>query len=118
MRAQLVRVALAGSGALSVSVIETDRLFANLLGSGTLTLAGKALNAQVSTEGSGTVAGRALITTALTLSANSAGQTEISAVKAATIQAGGNGDVTIFGSPACTVANVGGGEVSCGQPAQ
>ncbi len=117
MRAQLVRVALAGSGTLSVLAVETDRLFANLLGSGSLTLVGKALNAQVSTEGSGTIAGSGLIATALTLSASSAGQTEISAVKATTIQASGDGDVTIFGSPACTVANVGGGEVICGNPA-
>ena len=117
MRAQLVRLALAGSGTLSVSAIETDRLFANLLGSGTLTMGGKTLNAQVSTEGSGTVVGRGLVATALTLSASSAGQTEISVLKAATIQASGDGDVIIFGSPACTVANVGGGEVICGKPA-
>ncbi len=114
MRAQLVRLALAGSGALSVSAIETDRLFANLLGSGTMSMAGKVLNAQISTEGSGTLAGRGLMTTALTLSASSAGQTEVSVSKAATVQASGDGDIIIIGSPACTVANVGGGEVLCG----
>ncbi len=116
MRAQVVRLALAGSGALTVTSIETDRLFANMLGSGTMTLSGKVLNAQISTEGSGTIAGSALMTGALTLSASSAGQTELSASKAATIQASGDGDVIISGTPACIVANVGGGEVKCGQP--
>lgn len=114
MRAQLVRLALGGSGAVSVTQIETDRLFAVLRGSGTLTMGGKVLNAQVSTEGSGTIAGGGLIATALTLSANSAGQTTFSATKAATIQASGSGDVIIMGTPACTVANAGGGEVLCG----
>jgi hypothetical protein len=118
MRAQLVRVALSGSGTLSVSAIETDRLFANLLGSGTITMAGTALNAQVSTEGSGSIIAGGLKSTALTLSANSAGQTEMAVSKAATVQASGSGDVTITGSPACTVAKVGSGEVTCGTVAK
>lgn len=114
MRAQSVRLSLAGSGELKVNGLETDRLTATMLGSGTLTLGGKAQTAKVVSEGSGTIKAETLIVGNLDLESRSAGLASIGASKTAKVLSGGSGGITIIGKPACAVTSVGAGEVICG----
>ena len=114
MRAQSVRLGLSGSGELAVGMIETDRLAGTLLGSGTLSLSGKAQAAEITTEGSGTLRAHSLFVGALVLTSSSAGPSGITATKTAKVQSTGSGDVTIFGKPACSVTGLGAGQVICG----
>ncbi len=114
IRAQTAKLGLSGSGSMTVVSLDTDKLSATLLGSGRMTLTGKAALGQISTEGSGSFVAPTLRVDALTLSANSSGNTSIAGGKTATVQSAGSGDVTISGRPACTVSRVGAGEVNCG----
>jgi hypothetical protein len=115
MRAQVVKLGLAGSGQLSVAQLETDRLFASMVGSGTMTLTGKAAIGRLSTEGSGTLNGKALKVDNLDLISNSAGPSHFVGGKTAKVTSTGAGEIEVSGTPACTVNATGSGLVSCGR---
>jgi hypothetical protein len=86
-----------------------------LLGSGIVTLAGKAATGLMTSEGTGNIAALALKVGTLDLTSSSAGTTQVSAGRAAKVTSTGAGDVTIGGTPACTVKSAGAGQVVCGK---
>jgi Putative auto-transporter adhesin, head GIN domain len=115
MRAQVVRLGVVGSGKLTVAAIDTDKLTASLLGSGIVTLAGKAATGLITSEGTGNIVASSLTVGVLDVSASSAGTAQVTAGRTAKVNSTGAGDITIMGSPACSVKSAGAGRVICGK---
>jgi hypothetical protein len=107
LRGRETLLSLTGAGALAVRNIATDNLILRSNGNGTLTLAGRALNAAANVSGGGTVEASALAVQNL----------RITTVGTAEVTASGNSGVTVTGNPRCTVRNVSGGTVLCGRQA-
>jgi hypothetical protein len=80
----------------------------------TYNLAGTVATLNATVRGAGTFDGAKLAVSDLKLTSESAGAMTLSVKRAANVNMSGNGTVTILGSPACTVKNVGSGTVSCG----
>ncbi len=114
MRSQMVKVGLSGGGQLAVRQIETDRLFATILGNGTMSLAGKAATGQMNADGAGSYDAVALRVDALELSTSSAGNVRVAAGRSAKVVSTGTGEVIVSGTPACTVNAAGAGQIHCG----
>lgn len=111
-----VALNLRGPGKLSVSEIAADRLTLVVIGTGQVKLAGRAKAADARVSGAGLVDTTALAVTDLVVNAEGAGDQRYSAVRTASVTARGVGTVRVAGKPACTVRNLGAGNVSCGQP--
>ncbi len=114
LRAQTARIGVSGSGRVSIGKVDTDKLFAQLRGTGTLEMAGKAAIGQLMTEGAGTINALGLSVDALEISANSSGNLTVAARRTAKIVSTSAGDVRVDGESACTVTAVGSGQVFCG----
>jgi len=109
-----VNLGLGGSGRLTVGSVDADNLVVDLLGSGRITLAGRAKQMHAVVKGSGDLAGGGLAADDLQLASDTAGNVTLGSARSAKIVATGQGDVTIGGTPACTVDNKGAGRVRCG----
>lgn len=109
-----VDLALGGNGRMSVGAVDVDNLIVDLLGSGRITLAGHAKQMHASVKGSGELIATGLAADDLQLGADTAGTVALGSARSAKIVATGPGDVTIGGTPACTVDNKGAGRVRCG----
>jgi hypothetical protein len=109
-----VGLALGGNGRMSVGAVDVDNLIVDLLGSGRITIAGHAKQMHATVKGSGDVIGADLTADDLQLGTDTAGTVTIGRARSAKIVATGPGDVTIGGTPACTVDNKGAGRVRCG----
>lgn len=110
-----VALTLRGPGSLTVANIAADRLTLAATGTGRVQLAGRAKTADMRVAGAGLVDASALTVTDLTANAEGAGDQRYSAVRTASVTARGVGTVSVAGTPACTVRNLGAGNVSCGQ---
>ena len=117
LKAQQLDLRVTGSGALSASGIAADQLSTTLLGSGSMTLAGKAASAQLMTSGPGTIAAAPLAVRALTVRLDGTGQTTATASATAEVTSTGLGQVTVYGHAACTVKALAGGPIDCGKQA-
>ncbi len=115
MRSQVIRLGVVGSGKLVVTALETDKLFATLLGSGIVTLAGKAGTGLLSSEGTGNIVATPLTVQALEVKSSSAGTVQVTGGRTAKITSTGAGEVSVAGDPACSVQSSGAGQVTCGQ---
>lgn len=115
MKGQKVDLALNGSGALSVGAITADLLNARIVGTGQMTLAGKAQRALVVVTGAGSVTATDLIAGDLTARTDGPGRLDLAARYTANITSTGLGIVTVAGSPSCTVRAAAGGPVRCGK---
>jgi hypothetical protein len=114
MKGLRVAVVVEGSGSLSVTNVQADRMDIGVVGTGTVTLAGKARNAIVTGRGAGSVKGSALSVADLAVTWESAGDATLAAVRTAKVTSTGTGNVLVSGKPACTVSNGGNGQVTCG----
>ncbi|MGN6269113.1 MAG: GIN domain-containing protein [Sphingomonas sp.] len=117
MKGQKVDLALNGSGSLTVGAITADQLVARIVGTGQMTLAGKAQRAQVIVTGAGSVEASDLIAGDLTVRSDGPGRLDLAARYTANIMTTGLGPVTVAGSPSCTVRAAAGGPVRCGRQA-
>ena len=102
--------------AAEVEVVKAhaDRLSVAMIGNGTMTLAGKAKQAQMTLSGAGVVDTGKLAVDDLISDSEGAGDHIFNAVKTAAITARGVGKAVVLGRPACTVRNLGSGSVTCG----
>ncbi len=107
-------LSLTGSGTLSVAAVDADALFLGLLGSGKITLGGRARQLRATVQGSGDFDGRGFKADDAHVTAATAGTIVLGVVRSAKIRATGQGNVEILGSPACTIEELGAGEVRCG----
>ena len=117
-RGQRLDVSLTGSGSLAAPTIDADQLFATVLGSGTMTLGGRAARARLTTSGTASIAATPLVVNDLAVRLDGNGAIDAQARYTATVTATGLGAVTVYGKPACTVSAGAGGPVSCGKLAQ
>jgi len=109
-----VTIGLRGPGRVSVDAIDADRLSVAMIGNGTMTLAGKAKQGQMTLSGAGVVDAGKLAIDDLVSDSEGAGDHILNAVKTAAITTRGVGKTVVLGRPACTVRNLGSGTVSCG----
>lgn len=114
VKAMRFDAALSGSGRLAIGSVEADRLNVQLLGSGGISLAGKAKLFKAAVSGQGALDAAKLATDDAEVSADTSGAIALGVRRSAKIASSGAGDVTIAGSPACTVTGLGAGRVSCG----
>jgi hypothetical protein len=108
-------ISLIGSGRAAIRALESDNLFVNMLGSGTMNLSGKTKTLRAELHGAASLDAAGLVAADAQLFADSAGDIKLAVSRAVTVQATGAGDVTISGSPACTVKISGSGQVRCGR---
>ena len=109
-----VTIGLRGPGRVSVDAIDADRLSVAMIGNGTMTLAGKAKQGQMTLSGAGVVDAGKLAVDDLVSDSEGAGDHILNAVKTAAVTTRGVGKTVVLGRPACTVRNLGSGTVSCG----
>lgn len=114
-RGQRLDLAMSGSGTLDAPAIDADQLFVSVLGSGTMTLGGRAAIVRLTTSGTAGITASALDARDLTVRLDGSGAITASARYTAGINASGLGSVTVYGSPACTVNRNAQGPVSCGK---
>jgi len=105
-------LSLTGDGSIDVATIDARRIDARLIGSGRLTLAGQAGDAQFLVNGAATVDAAALTTDALLVQAQGTGTGRYRARYTAEITALGSGMVTVDGSPRCRTQ--GSATIRCG----
>lgn len=103
-----------GSGQIRIGQVTTDQLDVVAQGSGQVTLGGKALTGRITSNGTGRIDALGLTVTNADIRASSAGETSVTAGRSAKIVATGAGGVTVGGTPACTVSQLGAGIVMCG----
>jgi hypothetical protein len=108
-------LAVGGSGSLSVHALDADNLVVGLVGSGRIALGGHARQMRATIQGSGDLDAARLRADNLLLGADTAGTIIFGSARTAKVTATGAGDVTIGGTPACTVDHKGAGSVRCGR---
>jgi len=114
-RTMQLDVTVVGSGGAHIAGIETDSLRANLLGSGSLELSGRAKTFRSELHGSGNLDAAQLKVDDATIVGDSSGEAKVAVVRSAKVTARGSGGVEIVGTPACTVTSLGAGRVICGK---
>lgn len=114
-RAMRFDIAVAGSGRVAIGHVEADRLDLGLLGSGTIAVGGKVKSLQATIQGSGNLDAARLTAEDATINADTAGTIDVGVKRAAKVEATGQGDTRIIGTPACTVNALGSGRVACGK---
>jgi hypothetical protein len=108
-------LSVSGSGKLSVARLDADNLVVGLLGSGRISAAGSAKQLKATIQGSGDFDAPGLRTDDAQIYADTAGTISVAASRTAKVKATGFGDVTVIGTPACTVEALGSGRVRCGR---
>jgi hypothetical protein len=114
-RAMRFDAALSGNGRLGISAVDVDRLNLQLLGAGSIAIGGKAKTLRAAITGHGGLEAAGLVADDAELTADTSGPVTLAVRRAAKIGASGAGDVTITGTPGCTVKATGTGRVSCGK---
>lgn len=107
-------VSLRGPGRIIVKSLVADNAQVAMIGSGEMTLGGVVKSLNILTSGAGSLDARALPVADLVVSSEGSGELSLTASKQARVTARGIGTVTVEGKAACTVTNVGSGQVRCG----
>jgi len=103
-----------GSGALKATGVSADNLSLGLIGSGRIEIAGTARRLRADFQGSGDVAGQALVVAQdATIATTTAGTVALTVNGPVTVNANGLGAVAIFGRPVCTLRGTGEADVRC-----
>jgi len=114
MAATRVDLGVTGTGALSVDEASAEQVNATVIGSGTISVGGRAGKARLVTNGPGTIDAAALSAGELFVSLDGSGETRAAARYAAEVASTGMGRVSVAGNPKCTVRAAAGGPVTCG----
>lgn len=102
-----------GAGRAKIARIDVDQLTVGINGVGSATLAGKAKQARIRSQGEGEIDAAALAADDADVSLIGAGEIRLTANRSARNVLKGSGRIVIEGSPSCTGANEGSGEVIC-----
>ena len=108
-------LSLSGSGRISAGTILADNLGLGIVGSGRMTVGGRAKQLRATVQGSGDLAAANLRADDATLVAETSGSVTVAVVRSAKVTASGAGDVVVLGTPSCTVQARGAGSVRCGR---
>lgn len=115
VQSQRVDMSINGSGSLSVTGVDADQLIATVIGTGSMTLGGRAAKVRLLTSGAGGIAADRLLADDLTVRVEGTGATSAAARYTADVTTTGIGGVTVLGTPACTVKALAGGPIRCGR---
>lgn len=113
-RAMRFSLAVFGSGSIALDALEADVLDLSLVGSGRIAVGGRAKNVRATVEGAGDLDALKLQAQDLLINAGTSGTVAASALRTAKVNSSGSGDVSVAGSPACTVDRRGSGAIACG----
>ncbi|MHC9419350.1 GIN domain-containing protein [Sphingomonas citri] len=114
MRGERVELS-AAAGSIDVAAIEAAALSATLAGDATITLAGRAPDAMLVANGTGTIDARALATQRLTVRGAGDSIVRAAASQRATVVAIQNAQVSVAGRPRCDQRAVAPATVTCGR---
>lgn len=114
VRGGRVDLMVTGPGTITVADLTADQLSATLIGTGAMTLAGRAGRVRLSTNGSGRIDASGLRSDDLAVALDGPGETLATARYGAVVNNLGLGSVTVTGRPKCTVTARAGGPVRCG----
>lgn len=103
----------AAAGSIDVAAVEAAALSATLAGDATITLAGRAPDATLVANGTGTIDARALATQRLTVRGAGDSIVRAAASQAATVVAIQNAQISVAGHPRCNVRAVAPATVAC-----
>lgn len=117
MRGMKLDVTVSGNGSLALTEADTDQLNATLIGTGELTLAGRAARARLIASGPGAIDATGLAVNDLTVHLDGVGDVKAAARYTAQVTNSGLGTVTVAGNAKCRVDAAAGGPVVCGKPA-
>lgn len=104
---------IGGPGDISIGLLAVDRADFNVTGSGELGAAGTARVVDASVSGSGEIAAGALRTIDASVSIAGSGDVDLDVSGQAAVSITGSGDVDITGTGVCSVTRMGGGDVRC-----
>lgn len=102
-----------GPGTLAIGLIETDQATFSVNGSGDLDASGAVRNVTVNIGGSGEVHAAGLTGTQATVVIGGSGEVALTVLEQAAVSITGSGDVDISGPGVCSVTRMGGGDVRC-----
>lgn len=114
MRGERVELS-AAAGSIDVAAVEAAALHATLAGDATITLAGRAPDATLIANGTGTIEAGALATQRLTVRGAGDSIVHAAASQAATVVAIQGAQVSVAGRPRCDVRAVAPATVTCGR---
>ncbi|HEX8443920.1 MAG TPA: DUF2807 domain-containing protein [Allosphingosinicella sp.] len=114
-RAMRFDAAVSGSGRIAIGSVEADKLNLQLLGAGSISVGGKAKSLRATVTGQGALDAAGLAADDAEIAADTTGNIALAVRRAAKIASSGAGDVTVGGTPACTVSGIGSGRVRCGK---
>ncbi len=114
MKAMRVDVSVSGAGSLSLAKADTDQLNATVIGTGQMTLGGRAARARLATSGPGVIDASTLDVGDLIVTVDGVGETKAKSRGSAQVTNAGLGSVTVTGPAKCVVKAPAGGPVICG----
>ncbi|KQO08226.1 hypothetical protein ASF09_10020 [Sphingomonas sp. Leaf242] len=117
MRGMKLDVTVSGNGSLALTAADTDQLNATLIGTGEMTLAGRAGRARLIASGPGAIDATGLAVNDLTVHLDGVGDVKAAARYTAQVTNSGLGTVTVAGNAKCRVDAAAGGPVVCGKAA-
>lgn len=104
---------IAGSGNLTLALLQVQRAKLSIAGSGGLQAVGATVDATLSSRGSGDIDAAGLVAKRATISAQGSGGIRAAASESAAISMAGSGDVSVTGTDRCTISNTGSGKATC-----
>ena len=114
VRAARLDLQVTGAGTLAIAGIDADAVAVGVIGNGAMTLAGRAGEARLLSNGGGTIAAGSLDAGSVSVVSEGTGETRASARFVADVTNKGLGLVAITGNPKCTVRQASVGPVQCG----
>jgi len=114
MVAQKIVLSVTGAGSLALTTADADQLDATLIGTGTLSVGGRAQRARLTTSGPGAIDARLLTVNDLIVRLEGEGETRASARYTAQVTSTGLGKVTVTGGAKCQIKAIANGPVVCG----
>lgn len=118
LRGPAVMLVVDGAGSIDAEIPDGADVSSRAVGSGTITIAGRARTLTAVTNGAASINAMALPVRDLTVQAVGSGASHFAASATANIFAMGSANVTVDGAPRCTVRNTGAGTIACGDDAR
>lgn len=109
---EIQSLSISGSGDIESSSIDTDRLDANISGSGEINLSGKADNQDINISGSGTYNAADLQGETVKVKISGSGEATVWATQALDTDISGSGTVNYYGTPSVSTSGSGSAKVN------
>ncbi len=114
MKGDRIDLSISGAGDIAVTAADAGVLNATVIGSGTMSIGGRATHARLLTNGVGTIEAAALQADDLYVRLDGPGATRARARYTAEVSNTGLGTVLIDGNPRCTIKAIARDRVTCG----